>query len=81
MYVGVATKDLGLVLELTGGFAATFLGFIMPAACYLKVEGNLFEWGTNTGTEKMCALFILAFGIFAMITTTSLTLQRALKNT
>jgi len=38
--VGVSVRDLGVVLELTGGFSAVFLGYILPAACAIKLAPN-----------------------------------------
>jgi sodium-coupled neutral amino acid transporter 11 len=71
-------KDLGFVLELTGGFAATFLGFILPAACWLKLEGGtIFECKTLEDGQKMGSIFLLIFGIFTMFTSTGLTLMKA----
>ena len=65
-----------------GGFAATFLGFILPAACWLHVQNEkagkpcwgIFEWDTLNSGQKMGALFTFIFGMFAMIISTSLTL-------
>jgi len=79
VFVGVAVSDLGFVLELTGGFAATFLGFILPAACYLRVEpGSVLEMATLSHVGKLRAIFLFVFGVAAMILTTSLTLKRAI---
>lgn len=87
LFIGVATSDLGFVLELTGGFAATFLGFILPAACYLCVANEkeqkpawgIFQWETLSNGTKMGAIFLLVFGCFAMVSSTSLTILNAIE--
>ena len=78
LVIGVAVKDLGIVLELTGGFSATFLGFILPASCYLRLEpGKMSELATWQSPNKVGALVLLIFGIVAMISSTTLTLIKA----
>ena len=37
MLISLLTCDLGIVLELTGGFSATGLAFLFPSVCYLKL--------------------------------------------
>merc|ERR1712196_642571 len=67
LFIGVACSDLGFVLELTGGFAATFLGFILPAACWIKLEGGtIFECKTLENGQKMGSIFLFIFGVFTM---------------
>jgi len=81
LVIGVSFTDLGFVLSLTGGFAATFLGFILPALCYLCIENmgtgkpywGVFEWETLSDGTKMGALFLLVFGIIAMFCSTGMT--------
>lgn len=34
--IGATVSDLGIVLELVGGGAATVVGFMMPAALYFR---------------------------------------------
>jgi len=78
LMVGVAVTNLGLILELTGGFSATFLAFILPAACYLRLEpGKIFRAETLKHMEKMKAIGLFIFGVVAMFTSTSLTLMKA----
>lgn len=35
--VGLLVDDLGFILELTGAFGASFLGYILPSMCYFKL--------------------------------------------
>jgi len=78
LFVGVAVTDLGLILELTGGFSATFLAFILPAACYLRLEpGKILRTETLKNAGKMQAIGLFFFGVVAMTTSTSLTLIKA----
>jgi len=80
LIIGVLCTNLGFVLELTGGFAATFLGFILPAAIYLKLEGGtIFEWETFSNGSKMGAIFLFVFGVFTMITSTGLTILKGIE--
>ena len=75
--LGLMITDLGFVLELTGGFAATFLGFILPSACYLKLEpGPICGWEAFKNKDKVIAWFLLFFGFVAMIVSTSLTVSK-----
>merc|ERR1712166_114757 len=77
LVLGLVVTDLGFVLELTGGFSATFLGFILPAACFLRLEpSKIFITDTFKDTNKLQALFLFFFGCFAMVTSTSLTLMK-----
>jgi len=83
LLLALLTDDLGFILELTGGFAATFLGFILPAACWLKLEAGGLEGVCNCGAlsegKKMGAVFLLIFGIFSMVVCTGLTLYNEFK--
>jgi len=77
LFIGITVSDLGFVLELTGGFAATFLGFILPAACWLKLEGGtIFECETLSDGKKLGTIFLLIFGIFTMFSSTGLTIAK-----
>ncbi|KAI8814266.1 AAAP amino acid permease [Cladochytrium replicatum] len=73
--IALTTCDLGFVLEITGGLAATVLAFIMPPACYLKLaSGPLLTW------KKGPAVACVVFGIFVMVLSTSLTVRSFVSN-
>ncbi|CAG8499101.1 4476_t:CDS:10 [Acaulospora morrowiae] len=40
MSVSLLTDDLGIVLEITGGFSATALAYILPPLCFLKLSSG-----------------------------------------
>jgi sodium-coupled neutral amino acid transporter 11 len=65
MIIALSTCDLGFLLELTGGFAATMLAFILPTLCYLKLT-NKRDWDFDL---KICYASI-AFGILVMVLST-----------
>ncbi len=49
LFVSLITCDLGIVLELTGGLAASALAYIFPAICYLKLSDDARKHGQNHG--------------------------------
>lgn len=78
MVFGLIFTDLGKVLEFTGGFSASMLGYILPAIIHLRTEGmnNLIERAKRS-TDNMkakisniCDLMLpvslLVFGVIAM---------------
>ncbi|ORZ14864.1 transmembrane amino acid transporter protein-domain-containing protein [Lobosporangium transversale] len=70
LFIALLTCNLGFVLEVTGGFSATALAFILPPMCYLKlVSGPL--WSTKKLPHLMC----VGFGIAVMILSTFFSLQ------
>lgn len=69
--VALLFKDLGEVLELTGGVSASALAFIFPAAAYLKIRGAR----KNRKPERFGAIALISFGAFVLC----LTLFEALK--
>ncbi|TPX54398.1 hypothetical protein PhCBS80983_g05939 [Powellomyces hirtus] len=70
MGIALATCDLGFLLELTGGFAATVLAYILPAACYIKLaSGPTLSW------KKAGPLACIAFGGIVMVLSTFLTIS------
>ncbi|KAI8819902.1 transmembrane amino acid transporter protein superfamily [Fimicolochytrium jonesii] len=74
MGIALVTCDLGFVLEITGGFAATVLAYILPAACYIKLaSGPTFSW------KKAGPLASIFFGFVVMILSTILTLKSLFK--
>ncbi|KAI8898395.1 transmembrane amino acid transporter protein-domain-containing protein [Globomyces pollinis-pini] len=38
--IGVSTCNIGSILDITGGLAASAIAFIFPSACWLKVQGE-----------------------------------------
>jgi sodium-coupled neutral amino acid transporter 11 len=68
--IALLTCDLGFVLEVTGGFSATALAFILPPLCYLKLAS-----GPVWSTKKIAHLACLGFGIAVMILSTFFSLQ------
>lgn len=72
LLISLTTCNLGFVLELTGGFSATALSYILPPACYLKLSGgNL--WDRNKLRHWAC----MAFGLIVMILSTFHSIQKA----
>ncbi|KAJ3120241.1 hypothetical protein HK098_004765 [Nowakowskiella sp. JEL0407] len=70
MLIALLTCDLGFLLELTGGLAATVLAFILPAACYIKLAS-----GPVWSFKKSIAIVLVVFGVLVMVLSTVLTLN------
>ncbi|KAJ2765442.1 hypothetical protein IWQ56_004094 [Coemansia nantahalensis] len=71
--VGETVCNLGLLLELTGGLSASFLAFILPPACYLRLcSGPRFS--RKTLPHWLCA----CFGLTVMVLSTVLSIRHAL---
>ncbi|KAJ3014706.1 hypothetical protein HKX48_004999 [Thoreauomyces humboldtii] len=70
MAIALATCDLGFLLELTGGFAATVLAYILPAACYIKLAS-----GPTLSLKKAGPLACITFGVVVMVLSTLLSLR------
>ncbi|CDH56557.1 amino acid transporter [Lichtheimia corymbifera JMRC:FSU:9682] len=69
--VSLLTCNLGIVLELTGGFSATALAYVLPPLCYLKLAtGSLFQW------SKIPHWACLVFGLSIMVISTFYSLQK-----
>ncbi|KAG0251400.1 hypothetical protein DFQ27_008776 [Actinomortierella ambigua] len=67
--IALSTCNLGFVLELTGGFSAIALAFILPPLCYLKLaSGPIVQW------RKAPHLACILFGIAIMTLSTGLSL-------
>lgn len=72
MLFSLATCDLGVVLELTGGFAAAALAYVFPAACQLKLSSKpILE------KENWPGLLMVGFGLSVMAITTASSLFKA----
>merc|ERR1712093_15159 len=71
MLISMMTCDLGLVLEITGGFGATCLAFIFPAACSLKLSGDPYA------RAKWPAWACVCFGVVVMVLATLLSIVKS----
>ncbi|KAI8592233.1 transmembrane amino acid transporter protein-domain-containing protein [Geranomyces variabilis] len=67
MGIALWTCDLGFLLEITGGLAATVLAYILPAACYIKLAS-----GPTFSRKKAAPLACIAFGGIVMVLSTGL---------
>ncbi|KAG0198276.1 hypothetical protein BGX28_008277 [Mortierella sp. GBA30] len=70
LIIALLTCNLGFVLEVTGGFSATALAFILPPLCYLKLAS-----GPIWSTGKIPHLACVGFGIAVMVLSTFFSLQ------
>ncbi|KAF9089079.1 hypothetical protein BGX29_012232 [Mortierella sp. GBA35] len=70
LVIALLTCNLGFVLEVTGGFSATALAFILPPLCYLKLAS-----GPVWSAKKIPHLACFGFGIAVMILSTFFSLQ------
>ncbi|KAG0374112.1 hypothetical protein BGX24_010818 [Mortierella sp. AD032] len=70
LVIALLTCDLGFVLEVTGGFSATALAFILPPLCYLKLAS-----GPVWSAKKIPHIACLGFGVAVMILSTFFSLQ------
>ncbi|KAI8900633.1 transmembrane amino acid transporter protein-domain-containing protein [Globomyces pollinis-pini] len=76
MVIALSTEDLGFMLELTGGFAATVLAYILPASCYIKLApGSVFSM------QKIPYLLIILFGIVVMVLSTFFSIVKFINKT
>ncbi|WVQ71891.1 hypothetical protein IAR50_001433 [Cryptococcus sp. DSM 104548] len=72
MLLALTTCDLGIVLELSGGLAASALAFILPAGAYFTLLS-----GPWTSRRKLPAAIIAAFGVVVLVLSCGLTLKHA----
>ncbi|KAG0053716.1 hypothetical protein BGZ83_000526 [Gryganskiella cystojenkinii] len=70
LVIALMTCNLGFVLEVTGGFSATALAFILPPLCYLKLAS-----GSIWTVAKIPHLACLVFGVAVMVLSTFFSLQ------
>lgn len=69
--ISLLTCNLGIVLELTGGFSATVLAFVLPPMCFLKLAtGPIWERG------KIPHWLCMIFGTIIMVLSTFYSLQK-----
>ncbi len=68
----LATDDVGFVVELTGGCCASVLGFVLPAALFLRVNDvPLRFWEVGWSLRRVLpVLLILGFGLTVFVATT-----------
>ncbi|KAJ3181600.1 hypothetical protein HDU85_003542 [Gaertneriomyces sp. JEL0708] len=59
MAVAVVTCDLGIVLELTGGLAASILAYILPPLCYIRLTSGA-TWSLKNIPQLCCVAFGIA---------------------
>ncbi|KAJ2729632.1 hypothetical protein H4S00_000393 [Coemansia sp. D1744] len=72
LVVGETVCNLGVLLELTGGLSASFLAFILPPACYIKLcSGPKLSW--KTVPHWLC----ICFGFTVMVLSTVLSIRHA----
>ncbi|KIM26967.1 hypothetical protein M408DRAFT_175835 [Serendipita vermifera MAFF 305830] len=64
MLISLMTCDLGVVLEVAGGVAATALAFIFPAGCYLKLLPRTQPWNSRS---KLPAVLCVGFGLVVLV--------------
>ncbi|CDS05219.1 hypothetical protein LRAMOSA07748 [Lichtheimia ramosa] len=76
LLISLLTCNLGIVLELTGGFSATMLAYILPPLCYLKLAKESI-WQLN----KIPHWATLIFGLVIMIFSTSFSIQKVVLGT
>ena len=74
--IALNVSDLGVVLELTGGVSAVFIGFVLPPLLHFKMGTYTpLIWKNPVGTRrKACrelafSIYVLCFGLLAMTLT------------
>jgi sodium-coupled neutral amino acid transporter 11 len=72
LLISLVTCDLGFVLELTGGFSATALAFILPPAIYLQLAS-----GPVLSCKKLPHVLCIGFGLMVMVLSTFLAIRKA----
>ncbi|GAA6054147.1 hypothetical protein JCM3770_003219 [Rhodotorula araucariae] len=75
LIVSLITCDLGFILELAGGFSATALAYLFPAACFLRLSGT----GRAQAPQRAAAWVCAGFGILVMVLSTVLSIRKAIK--
>lgn len=72
--VALSTNDLNRVLDISGSFAAVFLAFVLPAAIRLRLGVTPDDTLPLLHINNVPAMCILAFGVFAFVTSTGFSL-------
>ncbi|RHZ80647.1 hypothetical protein Glove_134g49 [Diversispora epigaea] len=65
MGISLITSNLGVVLELTGGFSATALAYILPPLCFLKLTSGKCAMGISLITSNLGVVLELTGGFSA----------------
>ncbi|OZJ02862.1 hypothetical protein BZG36_04083 [Bifiguratus adelaidae] len=73
LLIALATCNLGFVLELTGGCSATVLAFILPPACWLKLNASPQPF------KRMACMACIVVGVVVMVLSTGLSVVRAIR--
>lgn len=71
--IGVFTCDLGAAFDLTGGFAASAIAFIFPAACTIQLNG-----GGLVARKNLMYTACAALGLAILVLTSWQTLSQAI---
>ncbi|KAL3898818.1 MAG: hypothetical protein SGCHY_002480 [Lobulomycetales sp.] len=74
--VGLTTCELGMILELGGGIAGSFIAFVIPAAIWIKSHSISGE-PLSRKSQIMYGMVIM-FGILLMVTTISVQISESL---
>ncbi|KAF7315652.1 Aa-trans domain-containing protein [Mycena indigotica] len=74
MFVSLITCDLGVMLEITGGVAASALAFIFPASCFIKLADKNAPWHSRA---KLPAYICAVFGVLVMTISLYLALAKS----
>jgi sodium-coupled neutral amino acid transporter 11 len=72
--ISMATDNLGVVLELTGGMSAVVLGFVMPGAVHLYCAGG--PWRSWFRMDTAPSVLLVGVGTFVAIASTAITISR-----
>jgi sodium-coupled neutral amino acid transporter 11 len=64
--VGLTVCDLGSLFEMTGGMGSSIVAFILPSACWIKVNAMK---NSTLGKTRYIHFFSIAFGVFIMLLT------------
>ncbi|KAJ2862796.1 hypothetical protein GGI22_002106, partial [Coemansia erecta] len=75
--IGETVCNLGVLLELTGGMSASFLAFILPSACFIRLSSPSAMLSMRTLPHWLC----IVFGLVVMVMSTVLSIRHAATNT
>ncbi|KAJ2505701.1 hypothetical protein GGI11_006911 [Coemansia sp. RSA 2049] len=74
LIIGETVCNLGVLLELTGGMSASFLAFILPPACFIRLSSS----STSAFSLRMLPYWLcIVFGVVVMIMSTVLSIHHA----
>ncbi|KAJ2848540.1 hypothetical protein IWW36_003237 [Coemansia brasiliensis] len=72
LVIGETVCNLGVLLELTGGMSASFLAFIMPPACFIRLTN-----GPLLSRKTLPHWLCICFGVLVMVLSTVLSIRHA----